>query len=154
VPLLVDGNNLAHRLAGGADRTAVRQKVLDFVRGQQVSVIVFFDGPPPAGTPDREVLGRATMIYCGRRSADDAIVHQIPQGHDARNFTVITDDRGLARRVRNAGGRVLSLPRWIQRLHRQRPAPSRPSPEAPLPPSEISEWERYFASGRTNGGED
>ncbi|HHQ48015.1 MAG TPA: hypothetical protein ENK19_03930 [Acidobacteria bacterium] len=153
MPLLIDGNNLAYRLAGSADRDAVRRKVLDFVRGQKVTVTLFFDGPSPAGRPDREVLGPVTVLYGGRRSADDLIVQRIPSGPHAASFTVVTDDRALARRVRNAGGQVLSLSGWMERLERRRPPATPTRPEAPLSASEVEEWERFFAGGRPENGE-
>jgi len=150
VPLLVDGNNLAHRLAGRADRAAVRRSVLDFVRGRRVSVTVVFDGPPPEGAPEREVLGRVTVLYSGRRSADDLIVQRIPRGAQARSFTVITGDRELAQRARSAGANVIPVSQWMTRLSGPAKAPEKPTVRDPLPPEEVARWERIF-SGRPEG---
>ncbi len=150
MPLLVDGNNLAYRLAGRADRATVRQKVLDFVRGRRVSVTVVFDGPPPEGTPQREILGPLTVLYSGRRSADDLIVQRIPRGAQAHNFTVITGDRELARRVRDAGAGVIPVSTWMRKLSGPAEAPEKPAVPGPLPPDEVARWERIF-SGEPEG---
>jgi len=145
VPLLVDGNNLAFRLVGRADRATVRKSVLDLVRRQRTSITIVFDGPPPKGSPTREALGRVMVLYSGGRTADDLIVQQIPKGRAACNFTVVTDDRGLARRVQDAGARVIPASDWISRLRRRASQPDKPPVESPLSPSTIAEWEAYFS---------
>jgi len=145
VPLLVDGNNLAFLLAGRADRAAVRQSVLDFARHRRVTIVVVFDGAPPEGSPDREILGRVTILYSGLRSADDVIVRRIPRGGAARSFTVVTDDHGLAARARETGARVIRSSDWLLRLRSRQEPVGKQRPEAPLSPSDIAEWEAFFS---------
>jgi hypothetical protein len=144
MPILVDGNNLLHRLPR-ADRTraAVRNEVLDATRHEKVSVTVVFDGPPPPSAPERESLGRVTVIYSGLRTADDVIVDLLPAGGPARQWSVVTDDRGLADRVRAAGANVRRLAEW-RRLPRST-MPKRPRVESKLSSREIAEWEAFFS---------
>jgi predicted RNA-binding protein with PIN domain len=149
MPILVDGNNLLHRLPPGQQsRTAVRQLTLDLVRRESVRVSLVFDGPPPPGTPARENLGRLTIVYSGSDSADDTIVRSLPHGSPARRWVVVTDDRELAARVKAIGATVRSLDRW---RHKLLAAPAGKNGQAGLSAVEVSEWEAYFAAGRKEG---
>jgi hypothetical protein len=144
MPLVVDGNNLLHRLPrADRSRDAVRREVLDATRHETMSVTVVFDGPPPAGAPERESLGRVTVVYSGSRSADDVIVGILPPGGAAKQWAVITDDRGLADRVRAAGAGSRSLADWQRR--RRTGVPRRPAVESKLSSREIADWEAFFA---------
>lgn len=147
MPIVIDGNNLLHRLpTAERSRGAVRREVLDLTRHERMSVTVVFDGPPPAGAPTREGLGPVTIVYAGSRRADDVIVDSLPGEPSARQWTVVTDDRGLAARVKERGATVRSLAQWQQR--RRRPArPGRPGPEPKLSSREVADWESYFSEG-------
>jgi predicted RNA-binding protein with PIN domain len=152
MPILVDGNNLLHRLAGAdQSRAAVRKQVLDATRHETVSVTVVFDGPPPAGAPTRENLGRITVAYAGEQTADDVIVGMIPPGVAASQWSVVTNDRGLALRVKDRGGKVRSLAEWQGR--RRQKSPARPRVESKLSSREIAEWEDFFSGGSIDGTE-
>ena len=101
------------------------------------------DGPPPAGAPAREALGHVTGIYSGGRTADDVIFGLLPSGSAAKQWSVVTDDRGLAARVRDRGAEVRRLADW--RGRRRRTTPARPRVESKLSSNEIAEWEDYFS---------
>ena len=105
-----------------------------------------FDGPPPAGTPPRERLGRLTVVYSGGSSADDIIMRLLPQGPAARGWTVVTDDRELTSRARNAGAGTSSPNAWRAKLMRSLEPAEKPG--HPLSRAEINRWEQYFRSGR------
>lgn len=144
MPIVVDGNNLLHLLPRPErSRAAVRRQVLEATRHETLSVTVVFDGPPPEGAPDRESLGRVTVIYAGSRSADDVIVALLPERPAARQWSVVTDDRGLAERVRARGAAVRRLADWQRRRRPQQP--QRPQVESKLSSREIAEWESYFS---------
>jgi len=146
VPVLVDGNNAAHHLPGvRGDRGALRRRVLELARRSRITVAVVFDGPPPAGTPAVERLGAVTIRYAGGRSADDVIVAGLPRGAAARQWTVVTDDRGLAARVCAAGARVEPVAAFFART-----ASSGGRAEKPERPSEaeIAEWLDLFGGER------
>jgi hypothetical protein len=146
MPILLDGNNLLHRLRPGpVSRTRVRQLVLDACRRERMQVVVVFDGPPPAGTPEREHLGRVEVVYSGAESADQTIVRRIGDARSARVWVVVSDDRGLAARARNRGAEVRGLDQWLAR----RPPRSRgASPEPALSSREIAEWQQFFSGTR------
>ncbi len=145
VPIVIDGNNLLHSLRPAERRRrTVRSQVLEAVRRETMDVRVVFDGPPPAGVPPTEHLGRVHVIYSGGRSADDVILELIPSGRPAGQWIVVTNDRGLAARVRRLGASVRSLAEW--RGRRLRPRRQRQS-EPRLSSHEVTEWEEYFATG-------
>jgi len=150
MPILIDGNNLLHRLPNDQrSRSAVRALVLDFTRHETMSVTIVFDGPPPAGAPARESLGRTNVVYAGSRTADDVIVGMLPDGAAAKQFSVVTDDRGLARRVRDRGAKVRRLAEWQGR----RKQPPRPTTfESKLSSHDIADWEAFFSEGNSEDG--
>jgi predicted RNA-binding protein with PIN domain len=141
MPILIDGNNLLHRLSGERSRWAVREALLERVRGESQRVTVVFDGPPPDGAPPEESLGAVTVVYAGSREADDVIVRRIPRGPQARQWVVVTDDQQLRQRARDEGAAVRSLAEWQRRPVRTPPVRAR---EAPLSSHEVSEWETFF----------
>jgi uncharacterized protein YaiI (UPF0178 family) len=145
MPLLIDGNNLLFRLpTDQRSRSAVRKQVLDLTRHEAILVTVVFDGPPPAGVPVRESLGKTTVVYAGSQTADDVIIGMLPDGPAARQWSVITDDRGLADRVRARGAGVRRLAEW-QGRKKQKPRPSKF--ESKLSSRDIADWEDFFAKG-------
>ncbi len=149
MPLLLDGNNLLHRLPRSSrSRSEVRRLVLEATRHERMAVVVVFDGPPPTGSPAEEALGAVTVFWSGAVSADDTIISRIPAGSGARQWTVITDDRGLADRARQLGASVRRLSEWRQR---RPPTPKRPRTESKLSSREVQEWEAFFSRERGDG---
>lgn len=102
---LIDGSNVLGAMR--ADRDAVESKrelarlVASFARAKRTKVTLFFDGPEPANFARH--LGGATVVFAGKRSADDLIVEQTRAARDAH---VVTSDRELGARV---GGRRIEV---------------------------------------------
>jgi predicted RNA-binding protein with PIN domain len=145
MPIMVDGNNLLHRLPQGLrQRAELRRLTLELARREAIRITLVFDGPPPPGAPAREQLGKVTVVYSGAASADDTIVSTLPGGRRARTWEVVTADRRLASRVTAAGARVRNLSQWLHKLE----AVARPADDISLSPAEVSEWEAYFATNR------
>jgi hypothetical protein len=146
VPILVDGNNLLHRLPRGQrTREELRRLCLGLVRREGLQLIMVFDGQPPAGSPARESLGRLTILYAAPRSADDAIIASLPTPPEVRAFVVVTDDRDLGQRARRAGARVRPLREWWPKLVAPEVEPTR---EGGLSADQIAEWEKVFSGPR------
>jgi len=144
MPLVIDGNNLLHSLPSNQrSRDNVRRRVLETVRHETLRVTIVFDGPPQGGSPAIEHLGRVTIHYSGDSTADDVILRVLPKGRDVSAWTVITDDRGLRSRVRQAGGHVRSLAEWRRRGPR---SPRRPAHEPKMSSHEVADWEKFFAT--------
>jgi len=112
-----------------------------------MSVTVVFDGPPPAGAPARESLGCVTVVYSGTRTADDLIVGMIPSGSAAKQFSVVTDDRGLSARVKDQGAKVRRLAEW-QGRRKQKARPS--TFDSKLSSRDVADWEEFFADRPEN----
>ncbi len=145
MPVLIDGNNVMHRLpAGERTREGLRRRVLGLAHRQRIRLEVIFDGPPPDGTPPVEPLGAVTIRYSGTRTADDLIVARIPRGASARDWTVVTDDRELVRRVTAAGARTLRALEWLRRTAPP-PGEHEAKPDTPSP-GEIQEWLDIFSN--------
>jgi hypothetical protein len=118
--LLIDGNNLLHRVAGGAGPGPLRG-LLPRLRAaipRSVETIVMLDGPPDPGTTPRHLATPGIEFrHSGRIDADRAllrIVTALPS-HGRLGTVVVTDDRSLTERVRAAG----AVPRrleWLQRV--------------------------------------
>lgn len=150
MPILVDGNNLLHRLPHRyRDRPELRRLCLDLVRRDGLQLLLVFDGQPPAGSPPRESLGRLTILYAAPRTADDAIIASLPPAPRARSFVVVTDDRELGLRARRAGASVRPLRDWWPKLLATGPDRSR---EGGLSADEVAEWEELFSGPRQGDG--
>ena len=147
MPILLDGNNLLYDLPQrDRCREDVRRMVLDRVRHERQRVIVVFDGPPPTGSPPRESLGSVTVVWAGARSADDVIIATLPESAPARQWVVVTDDRGLARQARARGAEIRRLAEWRNRSPTRDDTPDR-APDPPHP-GDLMSWESYFRSRR------
>ncbi len=108
MPYFLDGNNLIGaerhaRTPAEADRAALEGELAARLRGMRSSVTLFYDGPP-----DRtRSLGSLTIRQPGG-SADEAMLREIGKARDAGQITVVTADRGLARRSQDAGAKSLT----------------------------------------------
>ena len=144
MPVLVDGNNLLHRLPPESrSREQVRRLSLELARHEHMHITVVFDGPPPSGSPLQEDLGNVTVVYSDSQSADDAVVARLPQGTAAKNWVVVTGDRELARRSKQRGATVRPLGEWQAKLKRVPQPDSKHEPA--LSEAEVEEWEVYFS---------
>ena len=146
--LIVDGNNLLHRTAGGPGPSAARVLIprLRAVMPVGMRVSIILDGMPDPGAPLHEHVGSVAISHAGRRSADDAIVEAVEQRmYDERPGTVVvTDDRGLADRIKRLGALhrridwlqdALDLSRRGSRVPGSPPAPIGRAGVRPPPPS-------------------
>jgi hypothetical protein len=145
MPLILDGNNFLHSLPRGRrSRDEVRRQVLEVVRRQALSLTVVFDGPPPEASPEIEHLGRVTIHYSGRKTADDVILALLPE-QAADQWVIVTDDRALRETARSKGAQVRSLAEWAA----PRKTPQRIVGHEPkLSSREVADWEAYFSQSR------
>jgi len=120
-----------------ADLHAVESKrelarvVASFSRARRTKVTLFFDGPEPANFARH--LGGATIVFTGKRKADEVIVEQARAVRDAH---VVTSDRELAAR---AGGRRVEVVDALQFLRELEAAEVEPGAK----PAE--DWMSYFS---------
>jgi hypothetical protein len=125
VPYLLDGNNL-----------------IGIVRRTRAKATVFFDGP--AGERP-SALGGLTVRAPSSGSADDAILREIRRSPAPGQFVVVTADRELSRRAREAGAKVTPPGEFFARFGRgASPAAGR----AASPAVDVQDWMRYFEDER------
>jgi hypothetical protein len=108
MPWVIDGSNLAR---GGA-RETVRRAALGLARAERVSIVVFFDGAPPAGGGDLERLGRVEVRYAPH--ADTAILAFL--AGRGRGWRLATDDRALATRAGHGGAEAVAAEAFWRRV--------------------------------------
>jgi hypothetical protein len=74
-------------------------------------VVLFFDGVG-AGVS----LGNLSVRFAGAVSGDEAIVREVGHTSPSREAIVVTADRELARRVRDAGGTAITPQAFWERF--------------------------------------
>ncbi len=148
MPYLLDGNNLIGRERGGraseGDRKALVREVSDRLRRTRARVVLFFDGAGEALS-----LGSLSVRFAGGVTADEAILREIERSREPREATVVTADRDLLRRARDAGARALSPEEfWSRFAPEARAGSARARGE---PPIDVHDWQRWFADEKNRG---
>ncbi len=147
MPYLLDGNNLigiVRRTSrpSDEDRSALIAELADRLRRTRARAILFFDGP--AGERP-SALGGLTVRSPSAESADDAILREIQRSPAPGELVVVTADRELSRRAREAGAKVAPPGEFFARFGRgSSPADGR----APSPAIDVEDWMRYFEDDR------
>jgi hypothetical protein len=118
--LLIDGNNLLHRMSGNVEPGSIRLLLakLSGALPAEIATIVMLDGHAASGTDRHQRIRRGLEIHhAGSLSADDAmlnIVRDTAASDRAQTF-VITDDRALSDKARHLGARTKRL-EWLQAI--------------------------------------
>lgn len=102
------------------------------------SVTVFYDGPPGR----TRSLGSLTIRQPGG-SADDAMLREIEKARDPGQITVVTADRGLARRSQDAGAKSLTPADFWDRFGKGSRVRGTASTD---PKVNVDEWLDYFSN--------
>jgi hypothetical protein len=146
VPIAIDGSNLGGALGGrrGArDARAVVEILQPWVRSRQGRVVLVFDGPARADVAER--YGPIEIRWSGAQSADAVLLRLIAR--DPVDWWVVTNDRALAARCREAGARALPVAELLRRADNPRgdrggkPATPRTKPDTQV---DVAFWERFF----------
>ena len=143
MPYLVDGNNLIGFLAGkgrpsSEEKHALLRRIAARLRTVRSRVLVVFDGPAPSGRPAVS-LGPLAIRYSGVRSADDVIVALVVDACAPRDQHVVTDDRELRVRVREAGAQTVSSADFWSRFE------GSDGPADGAGPVDVREWMEFFS---------
>jgi len=161
--LVVDGNNLMHKIDDIARRMArdydgarelLVRRLGDFRAGRRVSVTVVFDGK--AGGFVQQVGSGVRAVFCRPgRSADDEIKALVARDPRPRSWTVVTSDNAIIRHVRDYGAETMKSEDFIALLAERKPGPGRPpTPEKPeMGPGDAAEWEAWFVSKKPDFGQ-
>ncbi len=114
--LLIDGNNLLHRLAGSADPAALRGLLprLAAIIPEDIATTIMLDGHSAPGSGRSQRVRHGFEIrHAGSRSADDALLDLVrasPQG-----TTLVSDDRALRDKAQHLGAHTERLA-WLEAL--------------------------------------
>ncbi|MCY7418409.1 MAG: hypothetical protein LH650_07925 [Chloroflexi bacterium] len=124
--LVIDGDNLLHRVRGMRDEAGLHWLLprIKAWRPAGVEVLLMLDGSPGPGVGRRrQAVAGITMQHSGRLDGDTAIVELVrARGYGERTRTVVvTDDRQLTERARYAGVLVRRLDWLIELLARPNP---------------------------------
>jgi len=142
VHTVIDAHNLIYadaQLRAYMDEPeAARAALLALVHGVPRLRLVCDGGP--GGQPSVAVRQGVTVVYSGRRPADDAIVDWLV-AHPQLHAVVVTDDGALARRARIVGARVLGCVAFLQGL----PAALGTEHDARRAPPSAAEVERWLS---------
>lgn len=141
MPYFLDGNNLIGHARGTArpseeDRQSLISEVSDRLRATRAKAVLFFDGAGQRPT----TLGNLTVRDAGAAGADDAIIREIGRSRSPREAIVVTADRELSRRARDAGASAIAPEEFWSRFGKRRPEGS---PGAPGK-VDVEDWMRYF----------
>lgn len=145
MPYFLDGNNLIGHARGSArpseeDRQSLIVEVSDRLRATRAKAVLFFDG-----SGDRpSSLGNLSIRYSGTAGADEAILREIGSFRAPREIIVVTADRDLSRRSRDAGASAIAPQEFWNRFGK-RPASQGRGDAAKV---DVEDWMRYFADER------
>jgi YacP-like NYN domain len=147
MPYFLDGDNLVGsalgRRSAAGDREALAREISDRLRRTHAKVILFFDG---AGAPLS--LGNLVVRFSGAISADDAIVRETSRAAHPAETTVVTADRELARRAKDAGAAVMSPDGFWKRFG----SGARAAPKRDETRVDVEEWQRWFSDEANREG--
>ena len=118
--LLVDGNNLLHRVSGNVDPGSIRLLLarLSGVIPLTLPTVVMLDGHAASGTDRRQRIRRGLDIHhAGSMTADEALLNLIRDTAPGSRagLIVVTDDRALTEKARHLGARTKRLD-WLEPL--------------------------------------
>jgi hypothetical protein len=118
--LLIDGNNLLHRVSGSVEPGAQRLLLarLRSAVPATLATVLMLDGHADSGTSRTERVGRGLEIrHSGSISADDAILRLIDkyQPSERAGITVVSDDRRFTDRARHLGAHTQRLA-WLENV--------------------------------------
>lgn len=149
MPYWFDGNNLTGQSAAAARADPrVRREFLSALcachRSGGGRFLVYFDGDsagsgaPPPGVPVR---------YSAPLSTDDAILKRLREVRNPSEVVVVTNDRELTSRCRNAGAGTLN---WREFDARMRSRSARRAPRVvPQDTVDVDDWLHYFGMDKS-----
>jgi hypothetical protein len=148
MPYFLDGNNLIGKARGTPrpseeDRKAFLAEIADRLRATSAKATVFFDG---AGDRNSS-LGSLSIRWSGAERADDVMVREIGRFREPREVIVVTADRELSRRARDAGAGAITPDEFWSRFGRR--GTSKSGKEAPK--VDVDDWLRYFGDEKNRG---
>ena len=160
MPYIIDGHNLIPKIPGLSldaldDEMQLVEMLQEYCRRQRKQVEVFFDNAPPGGVRARN-FGRVTARFVRQgTTADAAIRSRLGRlGRSARNWTVVSSDRGVQSAARAAQARCLASEDFagmlLDALGETQADPGA-GEDAMLAPEELDDWLQLFGADQDEG---
>ncbi|HZW02434.1 MAG TPA: NYN domain-containing protein [Anaerolineaceae bacterium] len=156
MPYLIDGHNLIPKVPGlrlddPDDEEQLLEWLQTFARARRQKIEVYFDQAAP-GHAGAHRLGLITAHFVpAPQTADDAIRRRLKKlGKSARNWKVVSSDRGVQAEVRAAQATVVESGEFADLLVEARRAGSA-GPEGTSPglsAKEVEDWLELFRRGK------
>ncbi len=150
MPLLIDGNNLAHAMGAEVGRGKLCRLLGRWAEATGEKVCVVFDGPaPPAPLAGQIADERVEVRYAAPREADEVLLDFLGAHSHPRRLKVVSTDREIRRAARARRAEPVRSEHFAEQLLRP-PAPPPPDPEpdakhgAPMSPEQREHWLREF----------
>jgi len=124
--LIVDGYNFLYAMLGmehslpitdiGAARVRLQEYLSRYKNITREHIRVVYDARGGSQVPNERYAGVEVVYAPPNSSADDHIVRCLETGPGAAEITVVSSDRELGERVKNAGGRVVTSAVFYRRM--------------------------------------
>ncbi len=144
MPYFFDGNNLIGLSAERArsdrqTRLAFLELLSRLSSSRGGKFVIYFDGDDPGGAmPPKGVRVR----FSAPLPSDDAIIRDIEGARVPSEIIVVTNDRRLAARCRDAGSRAMGWSEFTKRMEKHvRPLSRRRQREEKI---DIEDWSEFF----------
>ena len=155
MPYLIDGHNLIPKVKGLSldevdDEMGLVEMLQEFCQQQRKQAEVFFDNAAPGGVKVRK-FGRvlARFVYRGI-TADQAISTRLGRlGGEARNWTVVSSDRGIQAAAHAVHAQVVSSEAFavlLEKILDETKKDEGEAAETAVDPQDVEEWLRLFGS--------
>ncbi len=150
MPYWFDGNNLIGQSAAAAkENPKIRRAFLSALSSYHASrggkFIVYFDGDDPGGSTSPPGVG---IRYSAPLSTDDAILRRLKEIQHSSEVIIVTNDRELMSRCRNAGAATMSWSEFDSKM-KTSPKLGRGAKES-QDQVDVEDWIRYFGLGKTD----
>ncbi len=130
MPVLIDGDNLLHAVRGRladaeqANRASLCKLLASWDRSGRRRITIYFDGVRPDNVGDGSLgVGRLTIRYSNRETADARIIEEIQASSHPRRLLVVSSDREIRAAARRRRAPSMSAPDFVDEvvddLHRE-----------------------------------
>ncbi len=147
---VIDGYNFLFR--GSADDQPLQDRRESLLNELQLlakskSIAIVFDGALHPSDMNRSNLGDLEVHYTtSGQSADDYIIDSLPFMGNPKLITLVTSDKGLARRAKGMGVHTQSVEKFMKRLSKEKAKqrPEKPRPQVPRKKEKRSTFDYYL----------
>jgi predicted RNA-binding protein with PIN domain len=150
MPYWFDGNNLMGQSAAAAKSDpSARRSFLSTLSSYHASrggkFLVYFDGDDPE---PRKAPPGVAVRHSAPLSTDETILRRLNEIQYPSEVIVVTNDRQLMARCRNAGASTIS---WGEFIAKMKASPIRHKPKNMQDESvDVEDWLKYFGLDKTN----